>query len=1165
MIPTRSRHPLLRDGTSQGARENAHLNPSQGLLDDRNLARLLTTAIQAAELVKYVGLDNKPDGTWRDFIAETVPAALASLSLQSARDLERELAASKPPAPTDAALLPRTELLLKLVLEIADSWRVFKRGGSPFTEFIERLISHDLVPAIQVLLASATAAHLVKWKVSQAVLASQPWGITVPAVPAINDIIATEGGIENLASVLVRVRGVMSAEAQARLESGIADSGNQPPHIGLVLAFLELFKVAQEGLDDLVRRHLEFYYTRKLLIQRHPALMDRAFAIFQPVKGAAPQVVPKGALLFAGKDAGKAEMHFGLVRDISVNSARVAQLRSTHIRSTDGAMLHATKADSSDGLGQEPAPEQGWRPMGHEALPRGRHGLAISAPILRLSGGTKTVTIAFQLASAGGLPASVPDEIVSVRYTGPKGWVTVPNASRSLMLVADVLTLTITGLDAGQIFAGYVEKTHASGYATPFPVVEMEVANTSTSLRGDIFSGLEIRHITITCAVDNDPHLILANDNGAIDGAKPFQPFGPAPVSTVETRTGSSFYVGSREIFSNRLTRLILLPKWKDVPEDENGIKIYQFLGENMTAIARENLQFIQQESQQEGFQSEAADQPSIQVSTGGKTGIDMTEMVAFLPVITRNSQLDAYKVSADYLDLGEWKQIAPGEVPLFGPNITLTRVQEFNAMPDLAPFTRPTQGQLRGFVRLTLTKPADAFGHATYSRRVGDLVLAAAKGDGTVPALPPPPVSPTMAEIKAHWTAVAEWDVVTGTNEGIALFHIEPHGSWGVREFPSLLPAPECDGALFIGLEDAEPRTNISMLLHFVDGSGDPFVPYPTIAWHYLSGDRWVALQKESILHDGTNELRRTGIFTLAVPPDITREHTRMPAGCIWLRASAIGALPAINRAFSVTAQAGEAVFSPRGNDLTRLAVALPAGSIVRLVEPRPGIKKVAQPLATSGGRTEEQGAAFHRRVSERLRHRGRAVSVWDYERLVLEQFPDVYLAKCVPHAEVGSELSPGKVMVVVIPKLDGASAFNPLKPGVSQDRLNEIEKFLQARSPGLAGVKVLNPLYEELRVYAHVTLRLGVDETVHRARLNEDLKRLLAPWAYGTAAQFSFTEQVFPLSILNFIEKLPYVDFVTSFRVEQSSGGSTTVPERLRPSGSRSILVSAPNHAIT
>ena len=73
-------------------------------------------------------------------------------------------------------------------------------------------------------------------------------------------------------------------------------------------------------------------------------------------------------------------------------------------------------------------------------------------------------------------------------------------------------------------------------------------------------------------------------------------------------------------------------------------------------------------------------------------------------------------------------------------------------------------------------------------------------------------------------------------------------------------------------------------------------------------------------------------------------------------------------------------------------LAQTLPAGSLAKLKTPQAEIKKLEQPYAGFGGTPTESGEHLTRRAAERLRHRNRCITSWDYERMLLEAFPGVH-----------------------------------------------------------------------------------------------------------------------------------------------------------------------------
>src|SRR4030095_3654806 len=146
--------------------------------------------------------------------------------------------------------------------------------------------------------------------------------------------------------------------------------------------------------------------------------------------------------------------------------------------------------------------------------------------------------------------------------------------------------------------------------------------------------------------------------------------------------------------------------------------------------------------------------------------------------------------------------------------------------------------------------------------------------------------------------------------------------------------------------------------------------------------------------------------------------DTTLLQSGLCCIRAAVHQNSDAICRLQLVAAQALEAEFVDRGNSPDYSATPLPAGTISKLDKPDAAVKSITQPFASFGGSSAEQSRAFYTRVSERLRHKNRAIALWDYERLILARFAPIYKVRCLNHtcyepSESGSgiyrELAPG------------------------------------------------------------------------------------------------------------------------------------------------------------
>src|SRR5687768_9788227 len=88
------------------------------------------------------------------------------------------------------------------------------------------------------------------------------------------------------------------------------------PHYALFLAFLQLFKIAQDDLNRITGKHLDFYYREVLQLEERPALPDQVFIIFNLAKHVSQHLIQKGTLLKAGKDASGKELIYQTDKEI---------------------------------------------------------------------------------------------------------------------------------------------------------------------------------------------------------------------------------------------------------------------------------------------------------------------------------------------------------------------------------------------------------------------------------------------------------------------------------------------------------------------------------------------------------------------------------------------------------------------------------------------------------------------------------------------------------------------------------------------------------------------------------------------------------------------------------------------------------------------------------
>ncbi|MEO6813027.1 MAG: carboxypeptidase-like regulatory domain-containing protein [Ginsengibacter sp.] len=536
-----------------------------------------------------------------------------------------------------------------------------------------------------------------------------------------------------------------------------------------------------------------------------------------------------------------------------------------------------------------------------------------------------------------------------------------------------------------------------------------------------------------TYHADGLKKLVLQNKDGVLSPDKPFDPFTAYPFP------GRSFYIGSEEIFNKPFggntndALAVNLQKTLDPADvtfsNETSTDIFNW--ENYTASILKKRQFIVVKDQnfQKSFTREeltenilnesvlAIDRTPVDTVTQWNSDtekdfikIDLREREAVVEIAARRSFLAA--AAADNISVLQRSQnFAPGleigEVSVSYDSILRLEMgidQFFHIYPFGSVETYLSASSLRNNNAVTNTSFAEL------DKLKNGLLVDA--GNALLPQFD------FLSPYSKYYNSISLYTIPSIKNLS-ALSNIRPDridirskSSTAVR----LLLNARSDalnssnqytgdiqqGLLYIGIEKLQPLQSISMLFQFAEGSAeDEDDDPPAINWSYLANNEWRPLKAENIVSDGTYGFQTTGIIKMDIPADASSNNTIITDGLIWLCASVIENANRIPQLIDIVTQAVEAKFQDNDNDQSHFDNVLPAASISKLTTPVAEVSKVQQPFASFDGKHQEIGKEFYTRVSERLRHKGRAINAWDYEHLVLDRFPSVYKVKCITHTD--------------------------------------------------------------------------------------------------------------------------------------------------------------------
>jgi len=625
-----------------------------------------------------------------------------------------------------------------------------------------------------------------------------------------------------------------------------------------------------------------------------------------------------------------------------------------------------------------------------------------------------------------------------------------------------------------------------------------------------------LHDIQLSVAVHDLRDVVLYNQLGRLDPSKPFLPFGPTPTA------GSYLVFSSPELACKPLQALHLDLKWAGLPMLPGGFP--------------EHYDGYPGEWFANGFGGSA----KVLIDGQWRSGDDSTPGL--------------------FTTINGGERLVPGHRLVF-PTAALRRLHRA-APPQPAgqPFAYGI-GSRSGYFRIDLSEPPGAFGHAVYPTLLAGALTrnARLKRPGPLPREPYTPVLETLSlgyQASQDIGLAAEQSPDTAPGLLQAAYHVHPFGIAPiVREggqdrsrAPGLLPLYENDGNLYIGLGGGDPQGGLNLFFHLRKevATGRWSDAMPAFDWATWHDGGWKRLPPFAVISDGTQGMLRSGIVQLNLPAGMAPLSLAQSPPAYWLRLNADWGFLRMAGLHGVHCHGVRATrVVPSGTDAEHVMeqVALPPGSVDRALQSLPGLGLVLQVGASEGWRAADPPEALRMRSAERLRHKARAVTRWDYERLLLDAYPAVWKAKCFAHHQVTMDDAatasrsvrhrhladrPGQVLVVVVPFPQPGELFSSTEaPRLDSAVLDEMERHLQSCAPPGASVRVRNAAYERAQVRCMVQLTRGSHPGAALRQLNQAIVEHLSPWhPHGLGSAFDWSVHAEEMEA--FLRAQPDVDAV-------------------------------------
>ncbi|KAF2517475.1 hypothetical protein E0W68_10915 [Flavobacterium salilacus subsp. salilacus] len=941
--------------------------------------------------------------------------------------------------------------------------------------------------------------------------------------------------ITNAGDVLFRFFHTVIHHADVEFEKIKAEVSGYPDTV-LLRSFVDLLKIHQRQLNDISQKHLRFYYDDILKQTRQGVQPDSAF-VYATLSKKDVYALAEGTLFNAGLDAQKQPILFAATQNVSLNPAIITDAFTLSI-AQNGLGFYTPYIEDipepSTIKKDQTGKIQSWQTFGGgstETAVEGNFGIAFASPMLLLTEGSRTITLSFNFTSTTDLRQL---KNASYYLSTQKDWLDVtklivlPNFQPFGESQQVIITLAAT-VPAIEGFA-----TNPDGITAEWPLVKIVFNAVSSPATPPVLNSLGIN-----VAVSGIKTFQLYNDYGALSTKNPYPLFGPAPACN------SSFIIGNSEILSKPFNSLYFELDWDKLP------------GNFADYYAAYNTYF---EDYKEKIKKKVGLWKRI---TGGGSNDNANDDTIFSYTnycFTVNFQLlqnsnwsSISMVKIQDITVNDSNTITPAPYPidsdasqpddeliLFSTDDTtvegtLTNKSFFgyiatndtetgNPAIQLVPL-KYTDISRWGFIKMVLNSPECGFGAELYPKVVSDIALKNAKilihnaeslfGTSKKPIEPSAniPYTPKLDSLTAYYTA-SETYVFTDTTPQAALqcFIYSPFSNYKVYDLLNnngsgiaLYPAYTDKGYLYIKMDNVLPLNTLSIYFE-LSGSYDGEPDTEPINYYYLSASDWKTLP---LLADSTNNFSCTGIITVNIPQDISKDSPLMPSGSYYI---AIGVNNPSQYAQTILMAANGFCVSRADMTTWKESNQVPQLAANAITQPQtaiPEIATVVQPFPSFGGKAAENRRAMNIRVSNRIKTKDRVISNEDYFRTIQEQYPFIFYSK--PVYDTDSK----KLAVYVVKAYDSPTDAHAFLPQINSCQKEKIADYLNARAAAFSMCEVYNFSFQYVKVNASVIVSEGYDSLGVQKAITTAIDLFISPWISSSQPQITIDTGITDIEI--------------------------------------------------
>lgn len=1152
------------------------LNPGSILIDERNTADLILLVKKMAQTLNYYNQKNEIDGDFSVLLDSDESFLIAEISkfpIASFAEKRLQLIARFDQAEGirqgKKILISYIELTDILFLQIHEWYRAAQKNNlsqqsSPIEKELEFAIQDKLAQLFsdyqQVLATTVALGFTNPTKINDTFKdIDSLWG--TPNSSLLTDL--QKGSKENALNNSIKKIILISTEvyeviydltlkATDLLDKSLYENDNHKAHIGLIFAFLKLFKHLQKDLNTFTKKQLDFYFKKLLEQKLQPSSPLETYVRFGLDANSDEVLLGNEYSIIAGQYSNGDSIKFRMNDEVRVNNIKVSSLATIYASRNPlfdfrskyklvSSVYHQVIANLPSEVNKFTQNDETFSALGSEqdlltsaemTMEKASLGFLVASSVLKLSPSDRFIRMEmnFSPESIHHLSNLILDisantdlneeeifnqvfsDAFEIEFTVAEGWyqvkdyAVIPPLDWSTGKI--ILQFRLNAQAPG--FINFDSGIHQLKLETQHPVLKINLKQDSFYNAYSFINALELTKIKLDVEVDKLRNFKIFRGAQQIDNNSEFDLFGPVP------KYGAKLYVCCEELFNKKISALGMHWEYTNIPvASKNLEEYYSSYNENI-----DDQSFKIKLSALSDFNFQKHDAPEFTIplfETDSKQEIKGERSFQF-------EDLTALKIFPNY-------GLNPGDIQQFSNTLET------------------------GVIQLELTAPHVGFGFDIYPKLQAQNLTQQLQTNSKKEEIPPPeiqePYAPKIDQFQLNYKASSTL-YFSETNRRSndleaknALFQFSPYGveqifsNLEISKKTLLYEFPN-EGELIIGLQCDQPFTGINLLFEIVKNQHIAYEFSREIEWYYTSNQGWKKMNVEHILVDQTQNLMKTGVISFRFPSDFSLSSRILSPDQYYIKACSREKADQFGLIRSIYTNAVKVLEEIPPPNTPRVKQ-LPAGSVEGFEKKVSGIIQVEQPFESKIKRAHENEIQFYTRISHLLRHKKRPINHWDYENFILDAFEWLSHVKCFPIATDNQKIN---LKIMCIKHIEEYQNIDEVK--LSSAEMNQIKEHLVRYISPFVVIEFINPLFEDLWIKCKLQFQnIPAGKAVER--FNQEFFQFICQWRfYNENTSVPLPTRIKKIDIIKFIQSREYIRFVTGISIVhliQAADGSINV----------------------